>query len=95
MTASIAFDGPGKLYLLLERFSHLFDSLFPGTYSVNIVEPITGCSGMNSLIVKQVHIDLSLNAFSHNVSCFEGNDGYIAVMPIVAIRLINFLLMVY
>ncbi|MBC8266634.1 MAG: SprB repeat-containing protein, partial [Flavobacteriales bacterium] len=59
--------------------SYTFTNLFPGTYSVNIVEPTTGCSGLNSIIVKQVHIDLQLNAFSDNVSCFNGNDGYISV----------------
>ena len=59
--------------------SHTFTGLFPGTYMVNVMEPITGCSGSNSLVVKQVDIDLSLNAYSDNVSCFEGNDGYIAV----------------
>lgn len=59
--------------------THTFTGLFPGNYMVNVIEPITGCSGSNFLVVKQVDIDLSINAFSDHVSCFEGNDGYIAV----------------
>ncbi len=74
-------DNNGNIVLVQNNVwtSHTFTNLFPGTYSVNVIEPINGCSGVNSIVVKQVHIDLSLNAFSQNVSCFEGNDGYIAV----------------
>ena len=59
--------------------NHTFTGLFPGTYMVNVVHPPTGCSGINSIVVKQVNIDLSLNAYAQNISCFEGNNGYIAV----------------
>ncbi len=74
-------DANGNIILFQNNVwsSHTFTNLFPGTYSVNLVEPITGCSGVNSIVVKQVHIDLSLSVFSANVSCFDGNDGYISV----------------
>ena len=74
-------DANGNIILFQNNVwsSHTFTNLFPGTYSVNLVEPITGCSGVNSIVVKQVHIDLSFSAFSANVSCFDGNDGYISV----------------
>ena len=74
-------DNNGNIVLVQNNVwnSHTFTNLFPGNYSVNVVEPITGCSGITSIVVKQVHIDLQLNAFSQNVSCFEGNDGYISV----------------
>ena len=74
-------DDNGNIILVQNNVwsNHTFTGLYPGTYSVHVAEPITGCSGLSSLVVKQVHIDLSLNAFSKNISCFEGNDGYIAV----------------
>jgi len=74
-------DDNGNIILVQNNVwsNHTFTGLYPGTYSVHVVEPITGCSGLSSLAVKQVHIDLSLNAFSQNISCFEGNDGYISV----------------
>ena len=60
--------------------SHTFNGLVPGSYIVNVVEPISGCSGSSNIVVNQVPIGLSLSTSVNNVNCFNGSDGRITAL---------------
>ena len=55
--------------------SHTFTGLFPGNYIVNVVEPISGCSGSNTVLINQIPISLSLSTSVYDVNCYNGSDG--------------------
>ena len=62
--------------------SHIFSGLYPGTYIAQIIEPVSGCSGTKSFIINQDSIALQIASVPTNVSCYNGNDGEIAVQVI-------------
>ena len=59
-------------------FTHTFNNLFPGTYTVNVTD-IFGYSSQQSATVGQIQNPISTSVNYSNVNCFNGNDGRIAV----------------
>ena len=59
--------------------SHLFTNLFPGSYMAQVVEPLSGCSGVTNVLVGQDSINLNLASLQQNVSCYSGCDGSISI----------------
>ena len=60
--------------------SYIFTNLFPGSYMAQVIEPISGCSGVTNVSVGQDSMALSLLTFQQNVSCYNSNDGYISAL---------------
>ncbi len=58
--------------------NHTFTGLIPGNYIVNVVEPISGCSGSNTVLINQIPISLSLSTSVYDVNCYNGSDGKIS-----------------
>ena len=59
-------------------FTHTFNNLFPGTYTVNVTD-IFGYSSQQSATVGQIQNPISTSVNYSNVNCYNGNDGRIAV----------------
>ena len=59
--------------------SHTFTNLFPGSYMAQVVEPISGCSGVTNVFVGQDSINLNLASSQQNVSCYSGCDASISI----------------
>ena len=64
--------------LNVTTFTHTFNNLFPGTYTVNVTD-IFGYSSQQSATVGQIQNPISTSVNYSNVNCYNGNDGRIAV----------------
>ena len=58
--------------------THTFSNLYPGSYMVQVLEPVSGCSGIINTVVNQIPIALSLSTFNNNVSCYNESDAFIS-----------------
>jgi len=75
-------DGNGAVVQIQNNVwnTHTFTGLFPGSYIINVIEPISGCSGSNNVVVDQMPIALTLSTSAYNVNCYNGTDGKISAV---------------